>query len=54
MGGLPADLESKWKKQHEEDAENAFIRVNEDGQVVAAPSFFKISESETVLAAKKI
>jgi len=54
MGDLPADLESKWKKQHEEDAENAFNRVEEEGQVVAAPSFFKIAESETVLAAKKI
>lgn len=50
MGDLPAALEAKWKKQHEEDAEEAFVRVSEDGQSVAAPSFFKIAE--TVMAAK--
>jgi transposase-like protein len=54
MGGLPAELEAKWRKQHENDAEKAFSRVEEEGQVVAAPSFFKIAESETVLAAKKM
>ena len=50
MGDLPAALEAKWKKQHEKDAEEAFVRVSEDGQSVAAPSFFKIAE--TVMAAK--
>lgn len=54
MGGLPAALEAKWKKQHEEDAEAAFIRVSEEGQSEAAPSFFKIAEqAATVMAAKK-
>ena len=54
MRGLPADLEAKWKKQHERDAEAAFMRVEEDGQAVAGPSFFKIAEQPaTVLAAKK-
>lgn len=52
MGDLPAALQAKWKKQHKEDAEKAFARASEDGyQPVAAPSFFKISE--TVLAMKK-
>jgi zeaxanthin epoxidase len=58
MGKLPAALEAKWKKQHEEGAEAAFIRVSEDGQQIAAPSFFKIAEQQksqpvTVLAAKR-
>jgi zeaxanthin epoxidase len=54
MGDLPAALQEKWKKQHEEDAEKAFAAASEDGyQAVAAPSFFKIAESETVLAMKK-
>jgi hypothetical protein len=54
MGGLPKALEAKWRKQHEEGAEAAFIRVSEDGQSVAGPSFFKIAEqSATVLAAKR-
>ena len=54
MGDLPASLEAKWKKQHEEDAEAAFTRVSEEGQSVAAPSFFKIAEQpETVMAAKR-
>lgn len=48
MGGLPAELESKWKKQHIRDAEEAFARVSEEGQNAAAPSFFKIAETETV------
>lgn len=50
MGGLPADLEAKWKKQHIKDAEDAFNRVAEEGQSVAAPSFFKIAETEAVAA----
>eukprot|EP01082_Thalassiosira_pseudonana_P011961 g10318.t1 g10318 contig4:1634801-1636691(-) len=54
MGGLPSALEAKWKKQHEEDAEMAFNRVEEEGQSTRGPSFFKIAESETVLAAKKM
>lgn len=58
MGGLPAALEAKWKKQHVVGAEAAFIRVSEDGQQIAAPSFFKIAEQQksqpaTVMAAKR-
>mmetsp|Transcript_34723 Transcript_34723/g.70896 ORF Transcript_34723/g.70896 Transcript_34723/m.70896 type:complete len:597 (+) Transcript_34723:95-1885(+) len=55
MGDLPAALQAKWKKQHEEDAEKAFAAASEDGyQAVAAPSFFKIAEQpETVMAMKK-
>ena len=54
MGDLPAALEAKWKKQHEEGAEAAFVKVEKDGQSVGAPSFFKIAEqSTTALAAKK-
>ena len=54
MGGLPKALEEKWKKTHMEGAEAAFERVSEDGQSVAAPSFFKIAEqAATALAAKK-
>ena len=54
MGDLPAALEAKWKKQHEDGAEAAFERVSEDGQSIAAPSFFKIAEQpETVMAAKR-
>ena len=58
MGGLPAALEAKWNKQHVVGAEAAFIRVSEDGQQIAAPSFFKIAEQQksqpaTVMAAKR-
>lgn len=48
MGDLPADLESKWEKKHIKDAEEAFARVAVEGQSAAAPSFFKIAETETV------
>ena len=55
MGDLPAALQTKWKKQHLEDAEKAFAAASEDGyQAAAAPSFFKIAEQpETVMAMKK-
>ena len=55
MGGLPAALEARWKKEHEEASRAAFNRVAEEGQAVAAPSFFKIAEQQakTVLAAKR-
>jgi len=54
MGDLPAALQAKWREQHEDDAEAAFIRVQEDGQTIAAPSFFKIAEQPaTVLQAKR-
>lgn len=50
MGDLPSDLETKWEKKHITDAEKAFARVAEEGQSTAAPSFFKIAETETVSA----
>jgi flagellar biosynthesis/type III secretory pathway protein FliH len=55
MGDLPAALQAKWKKQHEEDAEKAFAAASEDGyQAAVAPSFFKIAEQpETVMAMKR-
>ena len=55
MGDLPAALQAKWKKQHEEDAEKAFAAASEDGyEATVAPSFFKIAEQpETVMAMKK-
>ncbi|KAL7514501.1 hypothetical protein ACHAXN_011790 [Cyclotella atomus] len=48
MGGLPADLEAKWERKHIKTAEEAFARVAEEGQSTAAPSFFKIAETENV------
>lgn len=48
MGGLPADLEAKWERNHIKNAEEAFARVAEEGQSTAAPSFFKIAETENV------
>jgi len=54
MGGLPAELEAKWQEQHMKDSEAAFDRVEEDGQGIAAPSFFKTAEQPaTVMSAKK-
>eukprot|EP00978_Attheya_sp_CCMP212_P041803 scaffold244396_cov52-Attheya_sp.AAC.2 len=54
MEGIPAALESKWKTEHYDTAEDAFARVAEEGQAAAGPSFFeKAKVSETVLQAKR-
>jgi zeaxanthin epoxidase len=54
MEGIPAALESKWKTEHYNTAEDAFARVAEEGQAAAGPSFFdKAKVSETVLQAKR-
>jgi len=53
MGDLPAALESKWKKQHEKDAEEAFEQVAREGQKSAGPSFFKKAEVKAEVAMKE-
>jgi len=40
MGNLPQRLEADWRKRHEESAEAAFKRAEEEGQTIGAPSFF--------------
>jgi zeaxanthin epoxidase len=54
IGEIAAELEQKWRIQHQDDAEDAFALVKEEGQKIAGPSFFKKAEiPATVLAAKK-
>jgi len=40
MGDLPKKLEADWRKRHEESAEAAFKRAEEEGQTLSMPSFF--------------
>jgi zeaxanthin epoxidase len=40
MGDLPKKLEADWRKRHEESAEAAFKRAEEEGQTISVPSFF--------------
>ena len=40
MGGLPKQLEAEWRARHTVSAQAAFERAAQQGQAVAAPSFF--------------
>lgn len=52
MKTLPSDLEKKWRTTHYQSSQEAFDKVQREGRsgvaTKAAPSFFKISEQETV------
>lgn len=47
---LATELEQRWRIQHKKDAELAFARVAEEGQMVAGPSFFQQATATTPAA----
>jgi zeaxanthin epoxidase len=54
MKELVAELEAKWREKHVKDAEEAFARVQVEGQAEHNPSFFAKAEIPvTALAAHK-
>ena len=54
MDEIAAQLEARWKIQHQKDAEAAFAAADDGFVRKSGPSFFKKAEiPETVLAAKR-
>jgi zeaxanthin epoxidase len=45
MGDLPKRLEADWRKRHKVSAEEAFEKVEKEGQVFTMPSFFAKAEA---------
>jgi zeaxanthin epoxidase len=53
MKSLPAKLEQRWRETHKASAENAFSRVNKEGQSAQVPSFFQKGADDTINAFQK-